>query len=39
MHVIHVLLLTEVEELIEFLKSIEDGSLVLIATFDDPATK
>ncbi len=39
MYVIHVLLLTEVEELIEFLKSIEDGSLVLIATFDDPATK
>uniref|UniRef100_A0A8C1NPC7 Zgc:101783 n=1 Tax=Cyprinus carpio TaxID=7962 RepID=A0A8C1NPC7_CYPCA len=29
----------KVEELIEFLKSIEDGSLVLIATFDDPATK
>ncbi|XP_067292587.1 protein FAM3C isoform X2 [Pseudorasbora parva] len=28
-----------VEDLIEFLKSIEDGSLVLIATFDDPATK
>uniref|UniRef100_A0A672SFY1 Protein FAM3C-like n=1 Tax=Sinocyclocheilus grahami TaxID=75366 RepID=A0A672SFY1_SINGR len=29
----------KVEELIEFLKSIENGSLVLIATFDDPATK
>ncbi|XP_016135263.1 protein FAM3C-like isoform X1 [Sinocyclocheilus grahami] len=29
----------KVEELIEFLKSIEDGSLVLITTFDDPATK
>ncbi|XP_039513839.1 protein FAM3C isoform X2 [Pimephales promelas] len=29
----------KVEELIEFLKSIEDGSLVLIASFDDPATK
>ncbi|XP_048014801.1 protein FAM3C isoform X1 [Megalobrama amblycephala] len=29
----------KVEELIEFLKSIEDGSFVLIATFDDPATK
>ncbi|XP_056107100.1 protein FAM3C isoform X3 [Rhinichthys klamathensis goyatoka] len=29
----------KVEDLIEFLKSIEDGSLVLIASFDDPATK
>ncbi len=39
MYVIHFLLLTEVEDLIEFLKSIEDGSLVFIASFDDPATK
>ncbi|XP_056308269.1 protein FAM3C isoform X3 [Danio aesculapii] len=29
----------KVEELIEFLNSIEDGSFVLIATFDDPSTK
>ncbi|XP_043083284.1 protein FAM3C-like isoform X2 [Puntigrus tetrazona] len=29
----------KVEDLIEFLKSVENGSLVLIATFDDPATK
>lgn len=29
----------DVRELIEFLKSIEDGSFVLMATFDDPATK
>lgn len=29
----------KVEELIEFLKSIEDGSFVLITTFDDPYTK
>lgn len=29
----------KVEDLIEFLKSIEDGSLVFIASFDDPATK
>ncbi|XP_077066950.1 protein FAM3C isoform X2 [Siphateles boraxobius] len=29
----------KVEDLIEFLKSIEDGSLVLMASFDDPATK
>ncbi|KAJ8002974.1 hypothetical protein DPEC_G00164520 [Dallia pectoralis] len=29
----------EVEPLIEFLKSIETGSVVLMATFDDPASK
>ncbi|KAM9855006.1 protein FAM3C-like [Aulostomus maculatus] len=29
----------EVQPLITFLKEIEDGSLVLIATFDEPATK
>ncbi|KAI2648357.1 Protein FAM3C [Labeo rohita] len=29
----------KVEELIDFLKSIKDGSIVLIASFDDPATK
>lgn len=29
----------DVRELIEFLNSIEDGSFVFMATFDDPATK
>ncbi|RXN17817.1 FAM3C [Labeo rohita] len=28
-----------VNELIKFLKEIEDGSIVMMATFDDPATK
>uniref|UniRef100_A0A673W216 Zgc:101783 n=1 Tax=Salmo trutta TaxID=8032 RepID=A0A673W216_SALTR len=28
-----------IEPLVEFLKSIENGSIVLIATYDDPATK
>ncbi|XP_029614624.1 protein FAM3C isoform X2 [Salmo trutta] len=29
----------DIEPLVEFLKSIENGSIVLIATYDDPATK
>uniref|UniRef100_A0A672KU35 Family with sequence similarity 3 member C n=1 Tax=Sinocyclocheilus grahami TaxID=75366 RepID=A0A672KU35_SINGR len=29
----------DVNQLIKFLKEIEDGSIVMMATFDDPATK
>ncbi len=29
----------DVKQLIKFLKEIEDGSIVLMTTFDDPATK
>lgn len=29
----------DVNELIKFLKEIEDGTIVIMATFDDPATK
>ncbi|KTF87238.1 hypothetical protein cypCar_00035556, partial [Cyprinus carpio] len=36
---INIALINDVNQLIKFLKEIEDGSIVMMATFDDPATK